>query len=288
MVAGPVEAESVLLERLKRIPDHRDRRGRRHPLVVVLALAACATLVVGSDSLSAIWQWAARASQDKLARLGARYDALSGRYLVPSERTFRRVLASVDGDALDAAACGYIADVARGAAPAPQIPKGPGPVEREQRRAARRAATTTPPEGLLPAAAVDGKAVRGARIGRRGRVFLVGAIAHGSGAVLGQRQVPGKRGEGPAVRQLQSGLDVAGMVLTLDARHTTKTTARLITQDLGAHYVLILKGNPAARSRRCPDAADRPGHRMGTHHRPSRRPRPRPHRASDDQNRHLR
>jgi hypothetical protein len=29
----------------------------------------------------------------------------------------------------------------------------------------------------------------------------------------------------------------------LDALHTTKTTARLITQDLGAHYVLILKGN---------------------------------------------
>ncbi|MGH3327267.1 MAG: ISAs1 family transposase [Streptomycetales bacterium] len=74
-------------------------------------------------------------------------------------------------------------------------------------------------------------------------MFLVGAIAHGSGAVLGQRQVPSKRGEGPAARQLLSGLDVAGMVLTLDALHTTKTTARLITQDLGAHYVLILKGN---------------------------------------------
>jgi predicted transposase YbfD/YdcC len=243
LVTGPVEAESALVERLNRVPDHRDRRGRRHPLVVVLALAACATLVVGSDSLSAIWQWAARASQDKLARLGARYDALSGRYLVPSERTFRRVLAGVDGDALDAAVCGYIADVACGAAPAPQIPEGPGPVEREQRRAARRAATTPPPEGLLPAAAVDGKALRGARTPGGGQVFLVGAIAHGSGAVLGQCQVPSKRGEGPAARQLLSGLDVAGMVLTLDALHTTKTTARLITQDLGAHYVLILKGN---------------------------------------------
>lgn len=33
------------------------------------------------------------------------------------------------------------------------------------------------------------------------------------------------------------------MVLTLDALHTTKATARLITQHLGSHYVLILKGN---------------------------------------------
>jgi hypothetical protein len=62
LVTGPVEAESALVERLKRIPDYRDRRRRRHPLVVVLALAACATLVVGSDSSSAIWQWAARSS----------------------------------------------------------------------------------------------------------------------------------------------------------------------------------------------------------------------------------
>ena len=33
------------------------------------------------------------------------------------------------------------------------------------------------------------------------------------------------------------------MVWTLDALHTTKTTARLITKDLHGHYILILKGN---------------------------------------------
>ncbi|MDN5854529.1 MAG: hypothetical protein L0K86_17095, partial [Actinomycetia bacterium] len=37
----PVEAESALVERLSKVPDMRRRRGRRHPLVVVLALAAC-------------------------------------------------------------------------------------------------------------------------------------------------------------------------------------------------------------------------------------------------------
>jgi predicted transposase YbfD/YdcC len=48
-------------------------------------------------------------------------------------------------------------------------------------------------------------------------------------------------------------LDTAGMVITLDALHTTRKTARLITDTLAAHYVLILKGNqPLARA-----AADR-------------------------------
>jgi hypothetical protein len=50
--------------------------------------------------VTAIRQWAAGTPQDVLHRLGARYHPLRGRYTVPSERTFRRVLAGVDGDAV--------------------------------------------------------------------------------------------------------------------------------------------------------------------------------------------
>ena len=246
--ADPAAAESVLVARLSTVPDLRRRRGRRHPLVVVLALAACATLVVGGDSVTAIWQWAARASQDKLARLGARRHPWTGRFLVPSERTFRRVLAKLDVDALDAALGGWAADVTRGVAPAPVVAATPGPPEREQRRATQRSVGHPAPDGLLPAAAVDGKALRGARTPDAGRVFLVAAIDHATGAVLGQRQVGGKRGEGAAARDLLTGLRVPGMVWTLDALHTTKATARLITKDLHGHYILIIKGNqPIAR-----------------------------------------
>ena len=236
------------MARLSKVPDLRRRRGLRHPLVVVLALAACATLVVGGDSVTAIWQWAARASQDKLARLGARRNPLTGRFLVPSERTFRRVLGKLDADALDAALGGWAADVARGAVPAPVVAATPGPPEREQRRATQRSVEHPAPDGLLPAAAVDGKALRGARTPEGGRVFLVAAIDHATGAVLGQRQVPSKRGEGAAARDLLTGLRAPGMVWTLDALHTTKATARLITKDLHGHYILIIKGNqPTAR-----------------------------------------
>ncbi|MFV2104962.1 transposase family protein, partial [Micromonospora sp. LOL_024] len=100
LAAGPVTADagatdplamtSSLLNRLGQIPDPRRSRGLRHPLLVILVLTACATLVVGNDSVAAIRQWAAGTPQDVLHRIGARFNPLSGRYTVPSERTFRR------------------------------------------------------------------------------------------------------------------------------------------------------------------------------------------------------
>ena len=132
---GPGEAESALVARLSQVRDLRRRRGLRHRLVLILALTACATLVVGSDSMTAIWQWSASAPQDKLARLGARWDPFARRFVVPSERTFRRVLGKLDADGLDAAVGGWVGDVTRGVAPAPVVPAAPGPAEREQRRA---------------------------------------------------------------------------------------------------------------------------------------------------------
>jgi predicted transposase YbfD/YdcC len=249
LTAEPAVVESSLVSRLSQVPDRRKRRGRRHPLVVVLVLTACATLVVGNDSVTAIWQWPAGASQAKLQRTGARRDALHDRFTVPSERTFRRVLADLDADALDLATCGYATDVVRGQAPAPVIARTPGPPEREERRVAQRVVEHPVPDGLLPGAAIDGKALRGARTADGRRVFLAAAVAHVSGIVLGQRQVPDKRGEPSVVPELLAPLGVAGMVLTLDALHTTKKTARLITETLNAHYLLILKGNqPLARA----------------------------------------
>jgi hypothetical protein len=74
-VAGdPLSVASPLLDRLRQIPDPRRLRGLCHPLLVILVLTACATLVVGNDSVTAIRQWAARTPQDVLHRLGARYN----------------------------------------------------------------------------------------------------------------------------------------------------------------------------------------------------------------------
>jgi predicted transposase YbfD/YdcC len=58
--------------------------------------------------------------------------------------------------------------------------------------------------------------------------------------VLGQRRVADKRGESTTIEPLLSGLP-AGIVWTLDALHTSKKTARLITGPLCGHYILLLR-----------------------------------------------
>ena len=58
-----------LLAHLTQLADPRARRGRRHPLVSVLAIAVAAVLT-GARSLAAIGEWAQDAPQAVLAALG--------------------------------------------------------------------------------------------------------------------------------------------------------------------------------------------------------------------------
>jgi hypothetical protein len=179
-----------LLERLATIPDPRDRRGRRHTLVSVIALAAAAVLA-GARSLTAIAEWAADTPQPVLAALGVRRDPLTGTRHAPDETTMRRTLGRLDGDALDAAVGAWLADRLR--QPGPRHP---------------------------PAVAVDGKSLRGA-IGPDGRpVHLLAALDHPDGAVLAQLAVNGTTNEISRFQPLLDGLDLAGVVVTADAMHT--------------------------------------------------------------------
>jgi hypothetical protein len=108
--AGPLAVGECpgLLERLAMIPDPRDRRGRRHPLASVLAVSAAA-VAAGARSVAAIAEWATDAPGPVLAALGVRGDPLTRRCQVPGEATIRRVLARVDGDAVDAAVGAWLA-----------------------------------------------------------------------------------------------------------------------------------------------------------------------------------
>jgi hypothetical protein len=93
---------SRLLELLSLVPDPRKRRGVRHSVAAVLAIAAAAVLA-GARSVLAIGEWAAEAPQVVLAALGARHHPITGRFTAPHVDTFRRVLRPVDADAIDAA-----------------------------------------------------------------------------------------------------------------------------------------------------------------------------------------
>ena len=153
-----------LLAYLAAVPDPRAARGRRHPLVAILALAAAAVLA-GARSIAAIAERAADAPQPVRAALGVRHHA-PGHFAVPAEATIRRTLSRLDPDALAGAIGAWLADQDRAS-----MPTGAG---------GRRAV------------AVDGKTLRGAR--RDGRqVHLLAAMDHATRAVLAQRHVGGRR-----------------------------------------------------------------------------------------------
>src|SRR6266487_5760919 len=137
-----------LLAVLGRVADPRHRRGIRHRLMIILALAVCAVLA-GARSFTAIAEWAADADAETLARLG-----VTG--TVPSESTFRRTLQRLDADAFD--------DLAG-------------------RWAAQR---TAPQPGARRVIAVDGKTLRGSGHGGQGSRHLLAALDHAHGVVLGQ------------------------------------------------------------------------------------------------------
>jgi predicted transposase YbfD/YdcC len=208
-----------LLDDLAHIADPRHRRGRRHALGTVPAVAVAAVLA-GARSLAAIGEWAADAPGPVLAALGARRDPLTGAWRPPAEATVRRVLARVDPDALDQVIGRWLAD---------QQPPVP--------------ATRPPPATRVAwrqAVAVDGKTLRGS--GHR-QVHLLAAMDHTTRAVLGQTHVDHSTNEIARFRPLLEGLDLAATAVTADALHTQREHADWLVTHKHAAYVLIVKAN---------------------------------------------
>src|SRR6202167_3742582 len=198
----PAARSQYLLDLLPQVPDPRKRRGRRHPLVGLLAVGIAA-VIAGSRSFAAIGQWASDAGPEALAVLGAAHGPAE-------ESTFRRAFALVSADALDRVLGAWLW-------------------------------TRAVQAGGRLVIAIDGKTVRGAKGKDRKAPHLVAALAHGTGAVLGQVAVDDKSNEIPAVRELLKAFaDLAGTVLTVDAMHTQHDTAQAIL-GRGADYVMTVE-----------------------------------------------
>lgn len=84
-----------LLASFAELPDPRRRRGVRHQVQAILAIAAAA-VVAGARSFTAIGEWADEAPQQVLAALGARLDPDTGAYVAPHEATLRRTIQAFD------------------------------------------------------------------------------------------------------------------------------------------------------------------------------------------------
>ncbi len=199
----PLAGAGGLMDLLQRTPDPRHRRGVRHPVRTVVAVAICAALA-GARSFTAIAQWAQGLSREALRRLGAT------RPTPPSEPTIRRVLQAVDADALDAQLGPWLL----------QVTARPG-----------------------AALSVDGKTLRGGHARGQAAPHLLSAILHQDAVVVAQAAVPAATNEIPVFPRLLGPLPLAGTVVTADALHTHAETARFLVEDKHADYVLTVKDN---------------------------------------------
>jgi predicted transposase YbfD/YdcC len=210
-----------LLELLAGVPDGRTGQGRDHPVAAVLALAAAA-VVAGMKGYTAISGWVADVPPPVLADLYLRCGAAPAP--PPSKTTIWRVLTDAGTEELDAAAGTWLRDRAGLA--------GPGAGEEDG-----------PP--TLVQVRLDGKAVRGTRAADGSQVRLLAALAGpdaASSVVAAQAEVGAKTNEVPMAKVVLGRLDLHGKVVTADALHTVKATARLIHEG-GGEFIFPVKEN---------------------------------------------
>jgi predicted transposase YbfD/YdcC len=204
---------TTLVDVLKQLPDPRKRKGRRHRWLPLLCLIVAA-LASAQRTPQAIARWVHEHREELFAVLPPTVSRL------PSAATIRRALARLSVTLLEQALAAFQPPTL----PAPQAP--------------------APPPDALQGLAIDGKAIRG--VGRAGHsCHLVSLVQHGEARVLGQVAVEVKRDERSAVPTLLAGRDLTGKVVTLDALHTLRTTAKQIRAQNG-HYLMIVKKNQAA------------------------------------------
>jgi predicted transposase YbfD/YdcC len=241
---GPaVEDPGLDLRRVwAQITDPRDRRGRRHSLVVILALVQAA-MVTGATTFAAIRHWIGAAPQQVLADIGARQDPRTGEYTAPHPDTVCRVLERVDTAEVDAAYARYRAaqladlyDTRSGEGTEDDVPAGGTQAGRD---------THGDGAGELVPVAVDGKSQRGTGDDKRGlrARHRLGAMLAADGITLAQLDVDGKHNEITAFIPLLDQLgDLTNMVICADMMHTQREHARYL-HDRDAYFVLPVGGN---------------------------------------------
>lgn len=194
--------------RLRALPDHRNPRGQRHRLASVLTIAIAAVLA-GCRGYAAIAEYAARLTQPQLKRVRARCNRRTGRFEPPSEPTIRRMLTHLDVDALEATLGEWLLGVSDADQPI----------------------------------AVDGKSVRGAVRPDGSRVHLLSALLGAQGVTLAQRECAAKSNEIPELPRLLEPLTITDRVVSADALHTQRETARFLVEDKHAHDLFTVKDN---------------------------------------------
>jgi len=202
-----------LIEILSEIPDFRKAKGKRHPLTAILGMA-CASIMCGARSYSAIAEWGRNYDREFIEALGFTHKK------TPCVATLHIIFKNIDVKLVESK-LGEWAEGVLGHS------LEQGNIEDE-------------------AVAVDGKRLRGSLKQGAAITYLLSAVSHELGLTLAQCSVDGKpennTNEIGAMPQVLQELVLEGKIITADAIHTQRKTCETIV-DNGGNYVLIVKEN---------------------------------------------
>jgi hypothetical protein len=89
-----------LVDRLKKISDPRDLKGRSYSQSLILSIAVCACLA-GARSFRDLGRWAAGLPPEILRSMGCKINEMKDCYIAPGEATMRRSLQAIDPQGLE-------------------------------------------------------------------------------------------------------------------------------------------------------------------------------------------
>ena len=218
VVEGPVVAECVQspaeLEQMRtlfeQVPDWRKKRGN-YSVGSLVAVAVCASLCGVCRGQRDLAAFAAGLTPAQRQALKFPRRGNPRRYRVPRETTFYRLLSQLQSRGLERALLEWQDAVL-----------GQRPTHDDQ-------------------VAVDGKELLHSQ-----GVQVVSAYTVKAGRWLGSEPVAQGSNEIPAAQTLLRRTPLQGMLVGADALHTQSETARIITQECGADYLLPVKGNQPA------------------------------------------
>jgi predicted transposase YbfD/YdcC len=213
----PSDGPATFHHHFQDLTDPRVERTRKHPLINIAFIAICGVLS-GANSFAAIHEFGC----DRRTWLARFLDLDNG---IPSEDTFRRVLARLDPGAFEKCLLSWMQSVQ----------------EATENR-------------LI---AIDGKTLRGSYNKRDGKaaIHMVSAWATENKLSLGQVVVDEKSNEIPAIPELLRLLDLSGALVTIDAMGCQKEIAEEIRAG-GGDYVLAVKLNQPTLYEQVTEAID--------------------------------
>lgn len=193
-----------LLELLAQIPDPRGRRGRRHPLVAMLATIVCAILT-GSRGYRAIAQWVRSQSPAVWQWLGFHRKP-------PCANSFRNLLLALQPEVLESILRQWMA-----------------------------AAVQLPPD-TVQSVAMDGKTLCNTLAAHQRNVHLLSLFDQATGGVLSQQAVPPTTNESKTAVDLLKTILLKGRLVTGDAMFCQRELCEEIV-DSGGDYLFVVKDN---------------------------------------------